>query len=269
MPAELKDKPAEEVAKYYSDKYKDFDKYKTDAEEWGKLGKRDEVASSRDSYSKIQQALASGKVIITRPDGQIYAVDPSTLTPAERREANQNPVNQPQQPVNPDDIDDDAWDELPPRKQRALMKAWTKHELDSTVAAKEKQWGETISNAAGISTRQIDTVLQIQAALQDNPEIKLKDMLTRMATLAAQGAANPMQAALDEIRMPAAIEKRAEARAAEIIAERQLKADKDKAEKVLATGSPLARVMRGGKQPSGKVTNEQIIAGLRDKGMLN
>lgn len=269
LPAELKDKGPEDVARYYSDRYKDYDTLKSqaaEAAEWSKFGKRDELQNEITTYSKIKDALRQGKVIVTDDKGMLYARDPQDLTPAQRQQAAQNPMNQQAQGG---DIDDDAFDEMTPRQQRAYYRKLMKQQLDETVAAKEREWGAVIQNTSGGASQMVNTVLEIQAALQENPSIKLRDILPKMATYAAQGAPNPLKAALDDFLGPAQIEQKAEARAAEIIAQRKLEDEKKKAEKQILSGSPLANMMRGGKKNTGRVTNAEIIAGLSEKGLLN
>lgn len=272
IPDDIKDKP-EEVTKYYGEhygeRYKDYDALKTraaEAEEWGKLGKREEVQTERQTLSRINDALRSGKVIVTDKEGRIFAKDPSELTTAEKRQVQQQ--QQDDYSIGDDGLPDN-FDDLTPRQQAAAIRKANRRDLDETVAAKEKQYGETIQGLQGSSQREVNTILEIQAALQDHPSIKVKDLLTKMATLAATGTANPLKAALDEITGPARIEELAKTRAAEIIAEEKLKTEKARSEKVLTTGSPIQQMIRARKQTSDRVTHDQLRDMLNEKGLLS
>src|ERR1700677_2624906 len=269
IPDEIASKP-EEVSKYYGehygDRYKDYDDLKTRAgevDEWRKLGKREELQTQSQTFSNITNALKQGKVIVADDKGQLYARDPKDLTPTERQQVVQNPAG-----GNADEWLPDNFDELTPRQQAAAQRKAFKDMLDQTVTAKTNEFGEVLRGSQGQSTTMIDTVLKIQSAIQDHPEIKFKDLLNLMAVHASNGASNPLQAAWDEKLGPAEIERKAQTRAAEIIAESKLKADKEKSERILNTGSPLQNMMRGGKKATGRVTNAEIISGLQDKGLL-
>jgi len=268
LPDELAGKPPEEVARYYTDKYKDYDDIKTragEAESWSKFGKREEVEQRMKTFENVTAALKQGKVIVADEKGMLYARDIKDLTPAEKKQVREQGADA---GTGASDWLD-GYDDLAPREQASRMEKRVRGIIDEIVAAKEKTYGEAIQGAQGTSTNMINTVLEIQAALQENPSLKLRDILPKMATYAAQGHNNPLKAALDEFLAPAQIEVKAEKRAAEIIADHKLKAEKEKAEKILPTGSPLARMMRGGKRDSGRVTTDQIISGLREKGLLN
>src|SRR5438876_10641443 len=103
VPDEYKDKPAADVAKYYDEhygeRYKDYDDLKTraaDAENWGKLGKREEIEGRLKIYDNVAQALRAGKVIVADDKGTLYARDPKDLTPAERRTVVADPNKPPE-----------------------------------------------------------------------------------------------------------------------------------------------------------------------------
>ena len=273
LPDDIKADP-EKVSQYYDtnygERYKDYDTPKTragEADEWGKLGKREDIETERQTLSRMTDALRQGKVIVTDAQGRIFAKDPSELTPAERRQAAADPVNQ--GGGASDDWLPDNFDELTPRQQAAAQRKAFQQMLAQTVTEKEKQYGTAIEGITSQTNREVNTVLQIQAALQEHPTLKLKEVLTKMAEYATKQHPNPLQAALDEFTRPAEIEALAQKRAAELIAEGKLKDEKAKSEKVLSNGSPLAQMMRNRKPQAGKVTNDQISDMLRDKGLLN
>lgn len=269
LPADLKGKSAEEVAQHYAsqlDRYKDYDDLKTkasQAEQWSQFGDREQVASRLSTFDRVAKALQEGKVVINR-NGTLYAEDPANLTPAERRQVQQQGAD-----AGTGAADWlEGYDELPPTQQATRMEKRFRSMLEEVVAGKEKQYGQVIDGARGESSRQVNTLLSILSQMQEHPELKLKDVLVKMASYAEKGAADPLKAAFDEFLTPAQIEAKAQARAAEIIAAERLKVEKERAEKLLNnSGSPLQNFMRNAKNGA-KMSNNDIIANLREKGLL-
>ena len=248
IPDDIKADPAKVTEYYdknYGERYKDYDTLKTraaDADEWGKLGKREDIATQTQTYAKVQEALRQGKVIVTDNQGRIFAKDPAELTTAERRQVQQNRGGGDGGGGEFTEIEDDAFDELTPRQQRAYYKKMVAADLARTVAEKEKQYGETITGVQNNSTQMVNTLLEIQSALQDHPSLKLKDVLAKMAEHAAKGDRNPLKTALDEYTRPAMIQEEAKKIAAQMVAEDKLKAEKVRAEKVLTTSRCFVNV---------------------------
>lgn len=267
LPDELKGKGAEDIARYYTERYKDYDDLKGKAaqvDSWSKFGKPEEVESRLSTFDKVAGALRQGKVIVADGSGQLYAKDVSDLTPAERRQA------QSQTPATSDSGDwTDGYDLLAPTDQGRRLEKHMQSVFNSIIEAKAREYGEQIAQFQQGQWRQMDTLLNMLAQIQDHPELKIRDVLRVAGELGSKGAADPMKAAFDQFLTPAQVKAQAEKMAAEIIAEKEAKAQKERAERTLnggnANGNPLQRMFGNRNE---RMTNDKILANLRDKGLL-
>lgn len=263
LPQELAGKSVEEVGRYYAERYKDYDDLKTRAGAWDGIDRKPEdVKSSLDLYEKITGALRSGKALRLDDKGQILADAIQRAAVAQQDAQRGTPAA--------DDNGDwlENWELVDPRDQARRLETRWNQSFDKRIEAKEKQYGELIENRVGQAFKMLDTALNLIAECQEHPELRIRDVLKRAADVGVKNPGiDPIRAAIDEVLSPGMIEAKAKERAAAIVAEERAKAEKERAEKNLASGTARSGLMNFMRNGNERVTRDEIIANLRRNGL--
>jgi len=261
LPAELQGKSVEDVARYYSDRYKDYDDLRARASAWDEVKyKPDEAKTSLELYDRITGALRTGNRLYLDANGQIMS-EPVAAAAA-RKEASAAPSD-------PADWLND-WELKDPRDQARRLEARALERFNEVISAKEKQYGETINSQASQVMSMLDAALNLVAECQEHPELKIREVLKRGAELRAKNPnVDGIRAAIDSFLAPGEIERRANERAAILMAEERAKAEKERAERQLnpggSGGRPLEAVLRGDGK---RISADEVISKLRQDNLL-
>lgn len=266
LPTELQGKGPEDVARYYSDRYKDYDDYKTRASSWDKIKKKpEEVEADLTLTEKIRERLGRGEEIYVK-DGQIFSRPPQV---AGKQPTEQERRKEPSADAGNDDWLND-WETSDARDQARRMSTYVTKTMNGVIEAKEGEFRKLFDQAQSVTFRQLDAVLNLIVQAQEHPELKVKDVMVRAAKIAQENPnVDPMKAAIDEFLTPASIETRAQALAAEQIAKDRAEVERKNAERRLApgsSGSPIMdRLREGGDKKKGAA---DVIGELRNRGLL-
>lgn len=262
LPPELAGKSVEDVARYYTDRYKDYDDVRARASAWDEVKyKPEEAKTSLDLYDRITNALRTGNRLYLDANGQIMS-EPVAAA-AQRKEA----------AVTPSDPADwlNDWELKDPRDQARRLEARAIERFNEVIAAKEKQYGDTINGQASQLMSMLDAALNLVAECQEHPELKIREVLKRGAELRTKNPGiDGIRAAIDSFLAPGEIERQAKERAAAIIAEQRAKEEKERAERQLSPGngggrSMLEAALRGNGE---RISADSVISNLRQKGLL-
>ncbi len=263
MPTELAGKKPEEVARYYSDRYKDYDDVKTRAETWKDFKEKPEdVRNNLETWNRVTAALRQGKQIRVE-NGQIMAVDPATAKPGATA-----PAKDPAATGDPEDWLN-GYEMLEPKDQARRQSGFVLRTANEVIAAKEKEFRDATGAFQAQIYRQIDGVLNMIATIQEHPELKIKDILTRGAEIAQKNpGVDPIAGAIEALLQPALIESRATEMAARKLADERAKAERDRAAGAIPNGSSGSTFMDHLRAKQGPVTHGDILANLRKENLI-
>lgn len=214
LPTELQGRSAEDVARYYSDRYKDYDSIKERADKYGgyeetKLSP-EHVKNLNKWATDLLAGLSSGKRAYLK-DNQVVFLD----------EAGQ-PSAQPPATQQPEWTAD--WELLDLNQQRDRMAGhiWN-DQLTPKITELVKKYDEEIRSAVNNINSMFGTFMDAHEVWQANPSLNLRDLLSRANNMSRSNPAEWIRDAAREMMSPKEQEQKVNELAAAKFAEMQAK----------------------------------------------
>ena len=215
LPTELAGKSAEEVAQYYSDRYKDYDDVKGRADRYGEYEKLnlkpDQIGNVQKWVTDVLAGLQGGKrAVLDSRTNQIVFID-------DRGQQTQAPAQAAEDWLN-------DWELADPRQQAERQ---AKHVWEGMLAPRVQElvtkYDSDIANAVRGMDAKFNTFMDALELWQSNPDLKIRDVLARANEMMRSNPTDLLRSAADAILSPKQQEQKIKEEAAKLNAEFEAK----------------------------------------------